>query len=289
MRLSVVIPCGSAAQHLTGQLEALAAQRASFPWETILAVNSPVSREEVRGQARRFAADLPALRVVDALGRQGPAHARNAGARAARGAVLAFVDADDEVAPGWLAAIAEAVEAYGFAASRFDLRGLNPDWALDHPQERGLQRLWYPPRLPHAGACGLGVRRAVHEAVGGFDERWPVLEDTHYCIRVQLAGTSLHFAAGAVVRIRLRRSPGAAFAQARRWGRYNMRLYREFGGGVPVPQAWRGYCRGCSRAARSLLHARSMPEVIRGCFQAGWHLGILEGALRYAVPPAVAP
>ena len=58
-------------------------------------------------------------------------------------------------------------------------------------QRDGLIPYTYPPFLPHAGGSSLGVKRALHEAIGGFDEDLPALEDTDYCWRIQLAGTPL--------------------------------------------------------------------------------------------------
>ena len=69
----------------------------------------------------------------------------------ASGDALVFVDADDEVAPGWLEAIGNALRVHDFVASRMDFEKLNtPAMAARmriHPQRTGLQKLWYPPYL----------------------------------------------------------------------------------------------------------------------------------------------
>ena len=49
---------------------------------------------------------MPSLDVVDATRRVGSNTARNVGAKHARGDFLLFIDADDEVDPGWLRAMA---------------------------------------------------------------------------------------------------------------------------------------------------------------------------------------
>src|ERR1700756_5684791 len=99
MKLSVIIPCYNVGDNIAAQLEALAGQQWSEPWEVIVADNGSTdnSLQVVRECARR----LPELRIIDASGKAGAAHARNVGARAATGDYLAFCDADDEVAPGW--------------------------------------------------------------------------------------------------------------------------------------------------------------------------------------------
>ena len=132
------------------------------------------------------------------------------GAAAAGGDAFLFCDADDEVAPGWLAALGRALAVHEFVACRYDNEKLNPAWVQRthlNPQREGLTAYDYPPFLPHAGGGGLGVRRTVHEAVGGFDESLPALEDTDYCWRIQLAGHGFHFAPDAVVNIRHRHDP----------------------------------------------------------------------------------
>src|SRR5438128_3443240 len=57
-------------------------------------------------QSPAIAANFP-VRIVPTSGRVGPAAARNVGARAARGALLFFIDSDVMVAPDTLALLAE--------------------------------------------------------------------------------------------------------------------------------------------------------------------------------------
>ena len=56
------------------------------------------------------------LRLVDSSDRPGASHARNVGARAATAPALAFCDADDEVGPGWVAAMGNALVRHDFVA-----------------------------------------------------------------------------------------------------------------------------------------------------------------------------
>ncbi|MDX1532446.1 MAG: glycosyltransferase family 2 protein, partial [Rhodothermales bacterium] len=139
----------------------------------------------------------------------------------------------------------------------------------------------YPPYLPHAGGGGLGVRRTLHQALGGFDEALPALEDTDYCWRAQLAGTELAFAGGAVVHIRFRGGLGASFRQLHRYGRYNVLLYTRYRDrGMPRLGPAPGLLRWAKLLATSpavLLAARRTAWVS----QLGWRLGRLDGCLRY--------
>lgn len=283
-QLSVIVPCLNAERWLPELLEALAQQRVVSSWEVILADNG--SSDGSRRIAAAFGARLPGLRVVDAAARRGQAYARNLGAREARGDKLLFVDADDVVGAGWAQALAAALDRHGFVASRFDLDRLNPPWVLasrENPQARGLNPYTYPPYLDHAGGSGLGVRRAVHEAVGGFDESMPVLEDTDYCWRIQRAGTPLVFVPEAVVHVRLRPELGGVFRQALSYGEHNVAIYKKY---LPLGMPRLALGGGLARWAKLLL---SLPALLttagrpRVVWQLGWRLGRLRGSLKHRV------
>ena len=279
--LSVVIPCLDAAATLPAQLAALAAQQHAGEWEVIVADNG--SRDGSRAVAESFREHLPSLRVVDAGDRPGQAHARNAGAAAAKGDALLFVDADDEVAPGWLAAMAAALAEHPFVACRYDNETLNPEWVREthlNPQRDGVTVYDYPPYLPHAGGGGLGIRRSLHESVGGFDETLPALEDTDYCWRVQRAGHGLAFAPDAVVRIRHRLDLRSLFRQGWRFGRWNVAMYKRY---RPLGMPRLGVTPGLLRWAKLLLVTPLMLLTRRGrarwTWLMGWRLGRLHGCL----------
>lgn len=282
--LSVVVPCRDAAATLAGALAALAGQEAAVDWEVVVADNG--SRDSSRAIAESFRGRLPGLRVVDAADRTGAAHARNAGAAAATGGFLLFCDADDEVAPGWLAAMAGALAAHPFVASRFELRRLNPGWLgarLTHPQESGLNPYTYPRFLPHAGGSGLGVWRERHQAIGGFDESLPALEDTDYCWRLQLAGTPLVFVPEAVVHVRLPVALGGHFRQMRSYGEYNVCLYRRYRArGMPRLGLLPGFLRW-GRLLLGLPRLLTRRGRVEWISQLGWRLGRLRGCLEYRV------
>ena len=200
MKLSVVIPCLNVADTIAIQLEALAKQQWSEPWEVIVADNG--STDGSMNVVKQYVSRLPNLRIVGASGKRGQAYARNMGAKSATGESLVFCDADDEVAPDWLAAMGEALSKWDFVACRIDVYKLSPPWVSetwDHEQARGLQTSGLLSLLPHAGGGTIGVKRRIHEEVGGFDESCRLLEDTDYCWRVQLKGTALHFVQDAVM------------------------------------------------------------------------------------------
>lgn len=283
VQASVVLACRDAEQHLAQQLTALAGQDVPFGWELVLADNGSTDRSlEI---AESFRDRLPRLVIVDAAARPGPGAARNDGVRAAGSDKILFCDADDEVAPGWLAAMAGALDDHGFVAAQLDHVSLNEAWSVParNPQSGLLQT--DPPFLEYTFTAALGVRRSVHEQVGGFDESYlGAGEDRDYCYRVQLAGTPLSYVDGAVVRYRHRSSARALYRQARAYGYANVRLYhayRDFGlGRPPVWQAIVSWLLTPVKLLPALARPRGM-TVWMG--RLGWRVGRLQASVRYRV------
>src|SRR5437867_5309392 len=224
MKLSAVIPCRNAADRLPRQLEALTREKWQERWEVVIANNG--STDGTREVAEGFKDRLQHLLVVDASARRGVSYARNLGARSASGEAFVFLDADDEIAPGYLPAMADALAHHDFVAAHRDSESLNTGWVRlsrrTHPYE-GFRNFYG--FLPHAGGTRIGVRRAIFESTGGFDENLPGGEDIDFCWRVQLAGIPLHLVPEATVRVRYPESVRRIYKQARLSGRGDALLY----------------------------------------------------------------
>ncbi|HEX9941123.1 MAG TPA: glycosyltransferase [Thermoanaerobaculia bacterium] len=285
LKLSVVIPCLNAEATIGAQLEALSRQHWPGEWEVIVADNG--SQDRSREIVESYRSRLPGLRLVDASDRRGQAHARNLGAAAATGDALLFCDADDEVDPGWLEAMGRALAVHEFVASRYDYEKLNAAWVRRthvNPQRDGLPLYDYPPFLSHAGGGGLGVRRQVHEAVGGFDETLPALEDTDYCWRIQLAGHSFHFVPDAVVNIRHRRDAESIFRQGVSYGKHNVLIYQRYRSqGMPRLGWLPGLLRWGKLIAKTPLMVLTREGRARWLWQLGWRIGRIRGCFEYRV------
>src|SRR5436309_274726 len=106
MRVTVVIPAFNAESHIGGALASTRDQRQSDV--EVLVVDDGSTDETVR-VAERYAGDLNLTILRQRNG--GPAAARNAGIRRARGRYCAFLDADDLMLPGRLAAQADLLDA----------------------------------------------------------------------------------------------------------------------------------------------------------------------------------
>lgn len=154
---------------------------------------------------------------------RGPAAARNEGWRAAGTPVVAFLDADVEVGPGWLppllahfadptvAAVAPRVRApagEGRTLDRFE-RHCSPLDMGPLPSSVGPRR-----RVRYVPSAALLFRRDVLEALGGFDEDLRVGEDVDLVWRAAAAGWTVRYEPSVVVHHR-NRSTWAALARQR--------------------------------------------------------------------------
>jgi glycosyltransferase involved in cell wall biosynthesis len=283
-KISVVIPALDAEATLPALLDALEAQAYEGAWEVVVADNG--SSDATHAVAESYRGRLPGLRVVDASAHRGPAHARNVGARAALGDALAFVDADDLVDRGWLAAVAAALAHHDFVASQFDVEVLNEPWLR---RSRGVaspgERLGYPPFVPHAGACGMAVDRELFLSAGGFDESLPIAQDTDLCVRLQLAGSELHHAPDAIVHVRYRSSVPAIYRQARAYAWDNARLYARYSDGSYPARDWGKWpFRHWKAITGAAIRAYGREGRARLAWAAGWQVGRVLASFRYQVP-----
>lgn len=279
--VSVIVAAYNAEQWIGAQLEALARQRWDKPWEVIVSDNG--STDSTLSVVAEYRDRLP-IHVVDSSDMRGPSHARNVAARAARAGCLAFCDADDEVADGWLAAVGSALEHHQLVVCRYDGHKLNPAW-LQSTRSLGysLHNLPFPPFHAIGGAGGMAVHAALHEQLGGFDESLPVLQDNDYCIRAQLQGVELHYLADAVVHYRFRRTVVQIFRQGRAYSRARAGLQKRYASRDWHSSAWRWPLRGWRPILKSLPGIASRSGRARLAWMCGWQLGRFEGSIRYRV------
>ncbi len=190
---SVVVPVLNGGEVFRSSLEAL--RRSSFSDYELVVVDDG-STDDSRALAVESAA-----RVLRTRGRQGPAAARNLGARHARGEFLLFLDADCSVGEETLslaAAVLRNEEALDALFGSYDDEPAAPGWVA---QYKNLQHHWVHQRGdPEASTfwagCGAVRRRAFLE-LGGFDEaRYPrpAIEDIELGYRLRASGRRIRLA-----------------------------------------------------------------------------------------------
>lgn len=279
--LSVVLVTFNRERLVVRQLEALARQRWEEPWEVVVSDNG--STDDTLAVVERYRDRLPGLRVVDASDRRGYAHALNIGAEAARGVALAFVNDDDEVGDGWVAAIGRALEQSPFVAARLDSDRLNPPWIVDvrgRPQSVGLWRWYRTGEFAVAFGSSIGIRRELLEEIGGFDEELRMYEDADLSLRLHRAGYAPVFVGEAVVHLGLRESLGGVFRQAVGYGETLVAFYSKHLPELERPPRGSGL-RGWVSVVRLLVAIRDRASLGRFLWQLGWRVGLLRGSLKH--------
>jgi glycosyltransferase involved in cell wall biosynthesis len=178
---SVVIPCRNHAAALSRCLGSVLAQDLDARFEVI--VVDSASDEDVAAVVARH----PGVRIVRSTEPLLPGQARNAGARSACGAYLAFIDADCSAAPGWLLAARRALQGGARVVGGPVLHGepWHPVAVIDNLMQfsdmaagrpRGASRL-----LP---SCNLALARADFALLEGFPAvELPAGEDVLFCNR----------------------------------------------------------------------------------------------------------
>jgi O-antigen/teichoic acid export membrane protein/glycosyltransferase involved in cell wall biosynthesis len=285
VELSVVIPARDAASTIGAQLESLARQDWTGSWEVVVVDNG--STDDTVAIVEQFADRLPAVRIVSAPGRSSIPYARNRGVEAARGRLIAFCDADDQVGEGWLAAVAAALARYGAVGTPRDHERLNEAWvraSREPPPADAFHKNWYPPYLPHTAAGGMAVHRELHEAIGGFDESLSSCEDNDYCFRLQLRGVELGTVQGAVYHYRFRDTIGGIFRQAYWYSEQNARVQRMYRTrDAELPRRWTWPVKNLPALLKALPGVVRKGGRARFAWLLGWELGRLRGSIRHRV------
>ena len=224
--ISVVLPIRDGEAHVAEQLAALAAQTYDGAWELVVVDNGCRDRsiEIVESFRDRF----PSLVLVDARHQRGVGRARNAGAAAARGELLACCDADDVVASGWLEALAEGAGSADIVGGscRYEVNSdVQLAWERPGPMTSVIEGYGFLP-YPSGGNCATwaDVARKI-----GWDETFVYgASDIEFGWRAQLAGFRVAFEPRAVIQKRFRDRPAAVARQHFRSAMSEPHLYRRY-------------------------------------------------------------
>lgn len=186
--VSVIICVRNGIPWIADQLDALARQAPDVFWEVIVADNGSTDGTAalVADRARGFPVELS---LIDASARRGIAHARNAGVLSSRGDVLAFCDADDRVADGWVQAAWDGTRDADVVSG--------PIHELKEPCDPHSP-VFRPALLRNAIGYSIAggnsaMRRDMFFRAGGFDESLPPYgsEDVDFSARLNRAGAQI--------------------------------------------------------------------------------------------------
>ncbi|MGH9159936.1 MAG: glycosyltransferase family 2 protein [Vicinamibacteraceae bacterium] len=221
--VSVVVVTHNSADDITRCLSSLRLQ--TWPrWELIIVDNASTDDTVARVQS-----SCPQARLIQSGENVGYAAGNNIGFAEARGDVLAVLNPDTQVSPGWLEPLVEALAhdpRVGLATPKIAL--------IDRPDRinacgnavtfagltvcRGLEApvTAYTQAEDVAAVSGAAfvIRRDVLDAIGGFnDSFFTYYEDTDLSLRARVAGWRCRFVPASLVQheFHFRMSPGKCY------------------------------------------------------------------------------
>ena len=279
--VSIVVPTRNRAEQLAACLESLAALE-DQPLEIVVVDNAPAedgaraTDDDAPSATRRVVEDAGVRYVAEP--RPGSSAARNAGVAASRGELIAFVDDDETVHPGWLGRLAA-----GFRGAKVGVvTGLVLPAELATEAQRIFERRYgfgrgYVARTFDAelyratrssgvpvweigGSGNMAIRRDVFEQLGGFDEQLGAgpgraggCEELELFYRALAAGWSCRYEPAAVTHHRHRRDMASLERQLRAYMRGHVAAaLTQWAGGRDagnlrhllwtLPRVYAGYC-----------------------------------------------
>lgn len=261
--LSVVVPTKGRPVYLERCLAALAAS--DYPpqgFEVVVVDDSGGGEVERVTSAARGRLEP---RIVRPWG-TGPSAARNAGAFAARGEFVAFTDDDCEPSPGWLAALARALESQpGAAVGGVTHNGAPDDSAAAASQavvDAVQAQFNRDPASPRFFASyNVAFPAEPFRELGGFGERFRYAEDRELCERWLRAGHRFVHAPDAIVLHMRRLTLRDFWGQHYGYGRGAWAFARERPGGAGQVADTGGVLRALARTTRHGADGEARPAV----------------------------
>ncbi|MEM9781107.1 MAG: glycosyltransferase [Pseudomonadota bacterium] len=184
-------------------LRGVTAVRSGEGWaleEVLVCDNGSASAQGPDAVCARF----EGVRVIDAADKQGPGPARNAGAAAASGDIIAFTDSDTQPTAAWLPAIAAAFSAdptRQVIGGDIRICAANPGALTPieaYESVYSFRARDYVERDNYAATANMAVRRSVFDRVGPFGGI-EIAEDSDWGRRAVASGVALHFVPEALV------------------------------------------------------------------------------------------
>ena len=190
--VSIVIPAYNAEETIGPLLDSLLAL--DYPDFEVIVVNDG-SEDGTKEIAEQYS-----VRLIDQPNR-GASAARDAGLRAAKRGIVAYVDSDVTVERDWLRHLVEPLDDHGVAASTgctiFLRNETCSSWMRSLDIERRNSRRKVDTRL--ANGPNSAFRKDVLLGIGGFDPNWFHAEDTEVSYKLWGRGYRIRYVPEAIV------------------------------------------------------------------------------------------
>ncbi len=197
MKASVIIPVHNGEKTIADCLRSILSQKTNFPFEVIV-VNDG-STDNTAAIAKQF----KKTRLVSQK-RQGPAVARNNGARIAEGNVIVFVDSDCVAAADWLQEMVSPLQSTEIAGVQGRYKSKQRQLIARLVQleiEQRHDKMAESKFIDFMGSYSAAYRKSVFREMQGFDTSFPMAsgEDTDLSFRINKKGHKLFFNPKAIV------------------------------------------------------------------------------------------
>ena len=198
--VSVLVPCYNAERFVGAALESVLAQTYA-PIEVIVVDDGSTDRSAAVLEPFR----APGVTVIRQEN-HGAAAARNAAFAASRGRYILYLDGDDLMSPGHIAALVDKLDGSDrvLAMSQWDRFRTDPHEArfparADYRDAAGADWLvasWSGP-APMMQSGQFLIPRSLIEQLGGWDERLSLIDDFEFFTRLIAASDGIRYAPGA--------------------------------------------------------------------------------------------
>jgi glycosyltransferase involved in cell wall biosynthesis len=259
--VSVVIPVLNGAASIGDTLSGLLQQAAvDFDIEVLVVDNG--SSDATRSVVEKY----PVALLSES--RPGPSAARNCGLQAARGEIVAHLDADTLPTRRWLVEMARAFADPRVVQVAGRMLGYRPStpaeryyaqWFLDC-EEANARALPFP----FAASGNMAMRRQAALAIGGWDEAFRVGQDVDLsCRLLRRFGEPIRYQAGALVFVRTSRTLPELGGRAFKYGQARARLWLQYRDAAAWGPGW------AARVAASLALSAVRPPLLAAARHAG--------------------
>jgi glycosyltransferase involved in cell wall biosynthesis len=282
LQLCVVIPARNEEARIGEQLEALITQECDVDWGVVVVDNG--STDRTAEVVKRYGERSSRVRLVSAPERGDQSFAANRGVAASEADAVAFCDADDVVAPGWVQAMADGLRRHDVVTGPNELDRLNP-CHLASSRGRSIEQPvgTFAGIFPCVRGNNYGVRAEVWDRIGPLNEGYFPVADIEFSMRCWRNGIQIVGLPDAVVHYRYRSSVRDLWRQGWKYGAGRPRIARELrDAGERRPPRFSGW-------KSWIVVVFTAPRVVTAHGRAQWvwvaanRLGQLAGSVKWRV------